>query len=92
MAGEKRIIDIAGILEDYESGLIFHMEFPEVLRQAPTVNAVEVIRCGECMYWKPYKPGVYCRGECLHYYGMGESTAPNDYCSKGKERRVENAR
>lgn len=59
-----------------------------VLRQVPGVDAVEVVRCKDCIH---YEMGV-----CLKIYSDGavseyawQERKPNDFCSYG-ERREEN--
>lgn len=49
------------------------------IRSLPTIDAVEVIRCGEC----EYQGGVMCPME-KDYLWSG--TASNDFCSFGKRR------
>lgn len=51
-----------------------------VVRDAPTADVVEVVRCKDCTEWDSKE----C--ECSHWYGFRE----NDFCSYG-ERRETNA-
>ena len=53
------------------------------LEKAPTVDAVEVVRCKDCKYWevgKDYEP--YCN-HCAS--GMWDTTA-DDFCSYGERK------
>ena len=66
---------------------------------APTVDAVEVVRCRDCKYAEPYKRmdgaiGYYCHCECSVFeYADKRKYTPvresDDFCSYG-ERRTDN--
>ena len=51
----------------------------EVVRKAPKVDAVEVVRCKNCENYIPWLDGMIC-SRIGSYYG---DTDPNDFCSKG---------
>ena len=56
------------------------------IQQAPTVDAVEVIRCKNCLYWTCYKltDGKECEGVC----DIGEErcmTFSDGYCYWAEE-------
>lgn len=55
-----------------------------VIQGMPTVDAVEVVRCRDCVYWengKDYTP--FCnRPE----YGFHECPKPDDFCSYGERK------
>ena len=68
-----------------------YLKAAQILRgfdEVPAVDAVEVVRCKDCKYWKSY-------GGSMKYYGECEGTsktemwAEDDFCSHG-ERREEN--
>ena len=49
---------------------------------APTVDAVEVVRCKDCKY--------YCNGwHCNLYLNVSHETKPDDFCSYGERREGE---
>lgn len=51
--------------------------------QAPTIDAVEVVRCRECEYWKKYADSYPFIGSCkIAGYFVGEK----GYCVYGKRR------
>lgn len=56
----------------------------KLMKNAPAVDAVEVVRCKDCKYWSGY--GGYCKhfgsplGGTVHYPRM------EDYCSHGERR------
>ena len=70
----------------------------EYLRKSPTVDAVEVVRCKECRFAKPYermdgKTGYYCQF-CGHSFKYGTNCErlynpikeSDDFCSYGERK------
>lgn len=52
------------------------------LAEQPTVDAVEVVRCKDCIYWN--------NGICdLHTEVNGVWMNADDYCSKGERKQIE---
>ena len=67
------------------------MPISEVLRRMnnqPSVDVVEVVRCKDCKYLKPYTSqygtGQFC--ECPCSFGGQGIKKPDDYCSYGERR------
>lgn len=56
-----------------------------VVGDAPTVDAVPVVRCGEC---KCYVPGSGCEPTCSKTAGMLYPD-DNDFCSRGERRETD---
>ena len=54
--------------------------FENALENAPTIDAVEVVRCKDCKHFDGSYP-MCCRFE--------ETFEPEDYCSFGEKREVE---
>lgn len=50
---------------------------------APTIDAVPVVRCGGCMYYQDNNDG-YPHEECR--WGYGETPDADDYCSYGERK------
>ena len=74
-----RLIDVDALLED----LIFPTKqfekcFKELMNDTPTVDAVEVVRCKNCIWY--FSEQQLC--------GLSEDFYPdiNDFCSRGKRR------
>lgn len=66
----------------------------EIIRNAPTVDAVPVVRCRECENWKPYGSKAARKlGDPLERYGGCEiwrgGHLESDFCSFGRIREVE---
>ena len=90
MANEKRLIDAEKFLQwvvkrfkcvplvgscDNDSE-----DMRLLLAQAPTVDAVEVVRCKDCKHWSI--------GYCNHfaYYSYEPMTNEDDFCSYGERK------
>ena len=68
-----------------------------ILREAPTVDAVEVLRCRDCKYWGDeagklqHSDGVLCARCKVHNYLIdgrhtGWCPTENDFCSYGERK------
>ena len=58
----------------------------DVVRKAPKVDAVEVVRCKEC---KHYRNGICDQIEYImdgYYHGTFEEKRPDDFCSYGEKK------
>lgn len=58
----------------------------EVVRKAPKVDAVEVVRCKDC---KHYRNGICEQIEYImdgYYHGTFEVKRPDDFCSYGEKK------
>ena len=70
----------------WNSGLwIRYKIFEEAIRDAPTVDAVPIIRCKDCMYFRKYADGRY---DCDNLYGIADAHK-GCFCIRA-ERRKEN--
>lgn len=94
---EQRLIDGNALLEEINAQRMASMgSFPRryyvvgdalnSIRNAPTVDAVEVVRCKDCIHW--HEP----EGVCLKIYSDGnvspyawQDRKPDDFCSYGKK-------
>jgi hypothetical protein len=59
---------------------------PNIINNAPTIDAVPVVRCGECEYYQDNNGG-YPHGECR--WGHDETPDADDYCSYGERKESE---
>lgn len=87
MASERRLID-ANTLEGeaiclYTYGGARYIPLTAIKR-VPTVDAVEVVRCKDCVYWTTEGNG-YCDDEphCGNPYGIEGYPRETDFCSRG---------
>lgn len=75
----------------WDSGLwIRYKMFENALKNAPTIDAVPVVRCGECEY---YKESEYIKGNMVCKYHLGHTyhTEADRFCYYGKRRTDEGA-
>lgn len=86
MTNEKRLIDANALIAEYDR---VHIGEPgkarKLIEDAPTIDAVEVVRCKECLYYekgKDYEP--YCNHPT---HGIPYSN-DDDFCSYGKRKDV----
>ena len=89
MATEKRLdlIDRSAYLKEYWNGVNSDelRTFQDIYRSisnAPTVDAVEVVRCKDCLYWEEYDGEMFC----LCNVNLMTDTAADDFCSYGERR------
>lgn len=85
-----RLIDADQLLQIYGVGLTPKMEHR--IRIAPTVDAVPVVRCKDCKYYrygKHFTDIKFCQR--LPYYAAegGLNTADDDFCSCGERKEGE---
>lgn len=83
-----RLIDADDVLDNLYQTKLYKLsnKFEELIRRAPTVDAVRVVRCAEC-----YHLGI--RGLCDGYCKMNMSRVvkPEDYCSDGERKEKDDA-
>ena len=66
-----------------------------MIKTAPTVDAVEVVRCKDCKYYCQDKiNGVICRHPALDFdtecFDHWINTNPDDFCSYGEKEGADN--
>ena len=101
MATEKRLIDANVVLaKKFTTGLsdasgnyygYADVVFADDIENAPTVDAVEVVRCKDCKYYYKDKiKGFICRHPELDYdiecYDHWINANPDDFCSCGERK------
>ena len=58
-----------------------------LIDDAPTVDAVEVVRCRDCRYWEKFQSSIL--GEVMCCIAQGEMNVqkdPNDFCCYGERK------
>ena len=86
MASEKRLIDPHDLWSDimmlpHNGDMISSEEVEQAIMDAPTVDAVEVVRCKDCIYYHK-KLGIGF-GQCSKCTLM---PYPEDFCSYGERK------
>ena len=96
-SNEKRLIDANRAMEIVRNQGIAHPNAYHltnyatlILREAPTVDAVEVVRCRECKYWKQSGSKAGNSFSDMEYIGGCEFTKycrrESDFCSCGERK------
>ena len=59
----------------------------EAIRAAPTVDAVEVVRCRDCKHYKPQKKSAHWENRTNYCNRIVTiKMQPDDFCSYGKRK------
>ena len=93
---EQRLIDANAVLELVQFRLPIDNQNAEVIagcvditrrliEKAPTVDAVEVVRCRDCKHWQEHDGEMYCG--C--WANLMTDPAADDFCSYGERREEE---
>ena len=105
MANEKRLIDANALMEKIQFRLPITNDVNRIINkcvlitrkaivEAPTVDAVEVVRCKDCHWWRLVNKRNGC-GICQHeVFSVDDCTIdpvtePTDFCSYGERREGE---
>ena len=103
MANEKRLIDANALIAQFSGGealksiaeSTYDAMFVAALRDAPTVDAVEVVRCKDCAHWhqetgwcNKHSHFIGAKGEACHPWESSQwkMLAADDFCSWGERR------
>ena len=102
LSNGKRLIDADALYSEIEDEYdLYYGEivtnprrFAEMVEDAPTVDAVEVVRCKKCIYFEPYTDyldGKTCnRGYCIYWereaLAADTTIFDHDFCSRGKRK------
>lgn len=68
---------------DVDSYLAGNREILEMIDNAPTVDAVEVVRCRDCIHWQPEPTGDVMM--CFDG-AFGRYTEPDWFCADGRRK------
>lgn len=88
-----RLIDADRLLTDRMKSKYYHLPNGDTaipiidIEHAPTIDAVEVVRCRECEYWK-CNPNTKNYGVCrkVSYDDFEVVMEKDDFCSYGERR------
>ena len=84
MVNEKRLIDANALIEEANAEGAYGYVDAFQIANAPTVDAVEVVRCRECKHW--HKETLFCD---YTLYGEAQERVnwyANDFCSYGERK------
>lgn len=77
------LIEILGVMQglcDTKAALIQNSKIWQQAKDLPTVDAVPVIRCKDCAYYRPYSDGRY---DCDNMLGMADAYE-DGFCSRAE--------
>ena len=60
-----------------------------IINDAPTIDAVPVVRCQECRWYDVGKNDSESWSECTLRYGKYFNVSPMDFCSDGQRKEAE---
>ena len=87
---KKRLIDANRAMEIVRDQRIAHPNAYHltnyatlILQEAPTVDAVEVVRCRDCLYYTPVDNNT---GKCAFLIGEHQYVVPDGYCYLGERK------
>ena len=87
-----RLIDADKLMEELDNIVYTRkatdrhtLQIVSAIRNAPTVDAVEVVRCKDCKYWDCYGEGESHKGDCLELK-LDTCIYEDDYCSYGERK------
>lgn len=63
----------------------------KLIAEAPAVDAVEVVRCKDCVNWQIEWEPNHCEGKPHHYCGMVDQVTDQYFFCGYRERREEDA-
>lgn len=83
MVNEKRLIDTNAFLREtfFQEGIYPHGQLKREIESTPTVDAVEVVRCKDCVHMKVKFNARFCEVWCM-FNGMGDE----GFCNYGERK------
>ena len=93
----SRLIDADALMDEANSDGAYGYVDAKQISEAPTIDAVEVVRCRDCKYWGDEdgklqdSDGVLCARCKVHNYLIdgrhtGWCPTENDFCSYGERK------
>ena len=93
MADEKRLIDANALIKEANTDGAYGYVDAKQIADAPTIDAVEVVRCEFCKNAEPYDCTINGTAHRLYEckkdkaaIGYNKVVANNDFCSCGKRK------
>lgn len=82
-----RLIDGDALMDEANSDGAYGYVDAKQIDEAPTIDAVEVVRCKDCKHYKPQKKSAHWENSvnyCNRVVTM--KTHPDDFCSYGERK------
>lgn len=79
----KRLIDANELIKEANADGAYSYVDAKQISDAPTVDAVEVVRCRDCSYYTPVDDNT---GKCVFLIGEHQYVVPDGYCYLGERK------
>ena len=82
-----RLIDADALIDEANSDGAYGYVDAKQISEAPTIGAVEVVRCKDCKHYKPQKKSAHWENRANYCNRVVTiKMQPNDFCSYGKRK------
>ena len=78
-----RLIDADALMDEANSDGAYGYVDAKQISEAPTVDAVPVVRCWECIAYTPVDDNT---GKCVFLIGKHQYVVPDGYCYLGEQK------
>ena len=80
-SNEKRLIDANALIKEANADYAYGYVDAKQIADAPTVDAVEVVRCKDCRHMEKSQYGRYCQ-----IWGMYNGHGDDGFCCYGERK------
>ena len=82
-----RLIDADALMNEANSDGAYRCEDAKQISEAPTIDAVEVVRCKDCKHYKPQKKSAHWENRANYCNRIVTiKVRPYDFCSYGERK------
>lgn len=83
-----KLIDADTLREEFRRDIMGGLNWDRILREVKTVDAVPVVRCRDCKYWKTINSVTLSKGLKFCTYAIGHDYVRHDedFCSRGEQK------
>ena len=86
-----RLIDADALMEKANSDGTYGYVDAKQISEAPTIGAVEVVRCKDCKHYKPQKKSAHWENRANYCNRVVTiKVQPDDFCSYGEQKDGDN--
>ena len=82
-----RLIDANALIKEANSDGAYGYVDAKQISEAPTIDAVEIVRCRDCKHYKPQKKSAHWEHKAYYCNRIVTiKTQPYDFCSYGERK------
>ena len=82
-----RLIDANALIKEANSDGAYGYVDAKQIADAPTIGAVEIVRCKDCKHYKPQKKSAHWENSANYCNRIVTiKTQPDDFCSYGEQK------